>query len=227
MKKNSILPEWFDYKKYKRAESFDCVDWWENVDMRLSLLNHLSNKLKITEEYLSIANSTRNIGAIIYPYNISTEEYKELTQKQILGESNNYNYKNDSNTRHVSFNLSFDDTEISEAFEIYLESQRKNISPIKKRFTTSDFKSWCDSGVLPYLDLKIWSKENKIKMTDYNIAELIFINKPNIDPAAALRQTTKKHLKRIDESGNLLKDQGILERYKAKKREDNLGKSSR
>ena len=85
------------------------------------------------------------------------------------------------------------DEKILEDFATWLKLARDEFGSIKKKaFTEATFSEWCDYGVLPYLDLKIWSKKNCIKLTHYAIGKALYPDDDEScnDPTERVRRTT-------------------------------------
>ena len=92
----------------------------------------------------------------------------------------------------IEINLSLSDKILIEQFEIYLRETRKKrqeiISPnLHKRPSTH---KWFEFGVIPYIDLIIWAKEERIHLPYRIIADAIFPD--NYEKAEeTVRKTTR------------------------------------
>lgn len=79
----------------------------------------------------------------------------------------------------VLIDLTLPDTLLIKHFKTYLKIRRmeKKIETIPpKRFSQNDIENWKKSGVLPYLDLKIWELIENISIPNRIIADAIFLN---------------------------------------------------
>lgn len=85
------------------------------------------------------------------------------------------------------------DSVIIEAFKIWLKEHRTKNTSGKSKRNKPDYKSWTEYGILPYLDLHIWSFENNIEISDEVIAEAITPNRSVED----FYKTTKSHAKAL------------------------------
>lgn len=90
----------------------------------------------------------------------------------------------------VLVNLNASDHEIKESFETWLKEARasQQTGSKSRKLSCSDLAEY---GVLPYLDLKIWSLETSIRISDQIMAEAVTPGRSTDD----LRKTTKKYAK--------------------------------
>lgn len=100
----------------------------------------------------------------------------------------------------VKVDLSVPDKILIEQFSDYLRQVRKTNPDIKpaKPYKAPEYKKWIEYGVLPYLDLKMWEKENNTSIPYRVMADAIF-------PAGSMgeemiRKTTKKMADQVMEA---------------------------
>jgi len=93
----------------------------------------------------------------------------------------------------VNINLFATDEQIKQDFTDWLENSRRmtDIKPQKKLFSQVDFDYWIEYGVIQYLDLVLIAKIEGKKITQNQLARLIFPNEYNIDIVERLRKVTK------------------------------------
>jgi hypothetical protein len=98
------------------------------------------------------------------------------------------NWPADSKT--VMVNLALPDRVLLDHFKHFLQSERKKAAPgsAAKRYRESTFVDWIDFGVLPYLDLIIWSEENEIHIPNRVLADAIFSE--GVGGEEVIRKTT-------------------------------------
>lgn len=73
-------------------------------------------------------------------------------------------------------------------FEEWLDSEREKIG-MDGKYTNSDFKCWINSCVLPYLDLKIWSRLNNVSIPDNQMGKILFPDESDKDLDELAKQT--------------------------------------
>lgn len=98
---------------------------------------------------------------------------------------------------HVVVDLTATDKQIIDDFKVWLSSYRKKIGyqANKKPFTDKNFKDWASSRVLPYIDLLLVCKADNLKITQKDLAELIFPDEFKADIEERIRRTTKPKAK--------------------------------
>ena len=84
-----------------------------------------------------------------------------------------------------------------ESFERFLTASEKN-SPLKVRRQprANIFLEWCNCGLLPYLDLRIWGMETDTEISNKALASGIFPKNPE-KGEENIRKTTQKHAEDI------------------------------
>lgn len=98
----------------------------------------------------------------------------------------------DSLSGYAVVNLSASDEQIISDFKAWIEHERKKrriICP-KKSFKVNDCNDWADFMVLPYLDLKIWSKYTGKNFTQAVIGYALFPEEI-VDTTEKIRKSTK------------------------------------
>ena len=100
---------------------------------------------------------------------------------------------------HVVIDLSATDEQIMNDFSNWLEYFRKYIDypTQKKLITQSDFDQWIEYRVIPYLDLALIAKLEGKKITQNQIARLIFPDEYEVDIVERLRKVTKPIAQRL------------------------------
>jgi hypothetical protein len=125
--------------------------------------------------------------------NETIDQWRDTFDKEIalqpLGIDNAINAK-------VSINLFATDKQIKKDFSDWLKKTRQltNIKSQKKLFSQVDFDYWIEYGVIQYLDLVLIAKIERKKITQPQLARLIFPNTVDIDIdiTERLRKVTKK-----------------------------------
>lgn len=77
---------------------------------------------------------------------------------------------------------------VLEEFEVWLDSERQKIG-MDGKYTNSDFKCWTNFCVLPYLDLKIWSKLNNVTIPDNQMGKILFPDESGVDLSDRVKET--------------------------------------
>lgn len=94
----------------------------------------------------------------------------------------------------IQINPNFPDKVLQKSLSLFISRQREvegSESPLKDK-RSNTFMEWCDCGLLQYLDLKIWSFQEKTNITNKALAQGIFPN--NYEKGEEnIRTTTKKH----------------------------------
>jgi hypothetical protein len=99
----------------------------------------------------------------------------------------------------VSIDLSLPDEVLIKEFTHYLKVTRKRIGKVSSPFFKNpDFKNWHCSGVLPYLDLKLWEAATgeAIRWPVFVNALSTIMDNP-IGSESAFMKTTKKHADQV------------------------------
>lgn len=100
-------------------------------------------------------------------------------------------YQGDLASPVVQIDLNAPNTVLREAFEEFLKKIRADQSKPSKPL----YYRWAEYGVLPYLDLLIWSRETGNNISQNAMAEFVTPGKANKDGRSVenFRTTTKKH----------------------------------
>ncbi len=100
---------------------------------------------------------------------------------------------------HVVINLSATDEQIKNDFSHWLTHYRKaiNYQHKKKLYTQAAFDYWIQYGVIPYLDLTLIARIEGKKITQNQLARLIFPNEYDVDIIGRLRQVTKPEAEQL------------------------------
>lgn len=94
----------------------------------------------------------------------------------------------------IRVNLSDNDDILIESFKNWLADKRK--SRHSRRFSDTDFLKVKQYKVIPYIDLILWSKITGNKITNKQLAELLFPNNYSMD-AEEMRKKVKKYADRL------------------------------
>jgi len=107
----------------------------------------------------------------------------------------------------AKIDLSASDTTIIDNFEVWLKEIRKTHRHVtisrERKFTDKDCLKWHKAGILPFLDLKIWSEQNSIDITDAVMCDAIFPTDREIVTTETIKKTTLPLAERIW-SGDLI-----------------------
>ncbi len=92
----------------------------------------------------------------------------------------------------VEINLTVPDKILIEQFASYLRNIRKKYPDIKPAnpYKAPEYKKWLEYGLLPYLDLNLWERENNVSIPYRVLADAIFSD-GNMGEEM-IRKTTKK-----------------------------------
>lgn len=137
-----------------------------------------------------------------------------------FNDKENFNYWN---TAHVNINLTASDEQIKNDFNKWLSETRKitKAKNQKKMLKQADFDRWIRFGVIPFIDLSLVSKVEKIKTTNAILAKMIFLDDidPDTDMVERLRKVTKPMSELIMKNGmaNRLSSQLIYEKINGMK----------
>jgi len=146
----------------------------------------LEQNKSIIDQQVKIIQQEKNISAedafddwLFEPYEITEETLPE-------------------NCVYAQVKLHATDEQIKADFADWLAHERaKRAQSLPKRnFNEVDFKGWCDSAVLPYLDLQFWAETEGVRIHQYIMAEAIFPEayavSAEVDPIGKLKTTKKK-----------------------------------
>jgi hypothetical protein len=102
----------------------------------------------------------------------------------------------------VMVNLDLPDSILLDSFKQWLVDARQNIQPeyTDKKYRKPDFVSWAQMGILPWLDLTIWAKQEGVSIPNRVMADAIF--KPGEGGEEAVRKTTAPTALRMIGKGN-------------------------
>ena len=94
---------------------------------------------------------------------------------------------------HVTVDLSAPDEILFEDFKHYVETERARLNwhSRTKRFSPRDFQDWHQNRLLPFLDLTLWARAKEVKLTNADIAEILFPDEYDVDLVSRVRRTVK------------------------------------
>lgn len=188
----SELPAWFDLKKYEFTTNLDSLGWFNQLISRglyFAKVSSTSNdiaaeaKHELTlKKFIPLVRNNPNlcIGydtalwlfALIYD-----DTLQNNTFEQYLGvypvKSKKSSIKSMTDLYYVNHN--FCDEYLIERFKRCLaNTRRKRQSIYSKPYRKSDFQNWVKLGVLPYIDLFVWSREEKRHITHRVLANALY-----------------------------------------------------
>jgi hypothetical protein len=119
---------------------------------------------------------------------------------------------------HVVMDLSAPDEQILSDCRHWLTHFREiiNSKAPKANFTKRDCEDWHESGVLPYLDLTLWTRYEGVHITQNILGEAIFPDESTVDTTNRIRLTTRTKVQKIMKSdviNALMKQAEALENY--------------
>lgn len=77
---------------------------------------------------------------------------------------------------------------VLEEFKEWLDSERQKIG-MDEKYTNSDFECWTKLCVLPYLDLRIWSRLNNVTIPDNQMGKILFPDESDVDLTELAKET--------------------------------------
>ena len=95
---------------------------------------------------------------------------------------------------HTEVNLNYSDDEILSAMKSWLGQMRQKYPTFTQRtrnFSKNEMQRWAEHGVLPYLDLIIWSYQKGVTIRQHTIGNAIFPDEIETDVTEKIRKTTK------------------------------------
>lgn len=95
----------------------------------------------------------------------------EVPLDEVLAQSRHYNLNNFANFR---VDLYADDATLRQDFKAAISAARKRSKQNGPATTDSRLGLWCSNQVLPYADLKLWSKLTGARLTDTDFRNLLF-----------------------------------------------------
>jgi len=105
-------------------------------------------------------------------------------------------YGNPPGVLAVEININYSDEEILSATKSWLKRMRSKYpshTQKTRNFTQNEFKRWANHGILPYLDLVIWSIQRGVTLRQHEIGNAIFPDETatEVDVTEKVRKTTK------------------------------------
>jgi len=179
LKQFSILnySECKDYntKQWAMALSWNINEYTELTHLDLGYLRLMYKRAELPEDKEDISSIMNDIMNWIYNKVPITPIFKDSVYSTKLEDKKYY--------IEMAINLSFTDDILSKRFLSIIREARKarsitpSISSLKKAgkaYTESEMASWHRHGVLPFIDLTIWLKENNMKLSLQEIGVVIF-----------------------------------------------------
>lgn len=119
----------------------------------------------------------------------------------------------------VMVDFSLTDKALLHEFGDYLKNKSERVGAVKSPFfRNSDFGSWYNSGVLPYLDLKLWSDVTgeSLRWSAFANALSQITDKP-IGSESSLQKTTKQYAAKLSDERTLRILQSQIQREQSGK----------
>ena len=100
---------------------------------------------------------------------------------------------NNAGWTHVVVDLAATDDQIIADFRRFLPSYRKllGIQVRAQGVTEKDFATWISAGVIPYIDLQLWSLAENCSITQNILGQAIFPDEYETDTTERIRRTTR------------------------------------
>ena len=135
-------------------------------------------------------------------------------------------YGRNGDIKYLRVDLSLPSALLKRDFAEYIKSQAKDAKELQSPFFQSqDFLVWYDSGVLPYLDLRLWEMElgQTFRWSDFADALNAITNKP-VGSEDACRKAAKSHARKLldERTIRMLKFQAIKEQDGSRKKSGKL-----
>lgn len=106
-------------------------------------------------------------------------------------------FKESNREAHLIVDLNSSDEQILSDFKYMLETYRDQYKKmysklyLKKSFSSNEIKKWFRFGVIPFIDLKLLERYERIHITNHQIGNLIYSNEDGIDFTERVRKVTK------------------------------------
>lgn len=228
---NSLpLSDWFDLRRYARAKDWNLPTWFWAVSSRLAqryLSTGRPDRSQMTGEFfvglavdLSMPTGTRYMpdgslmaatlfldpsfaGRVVVDISNDIDEsayYEDMWR--FWQDGKDYPVRGSSAARFLSVNLAAPNAVLLEQFSTWLMAMRTLQEPRRTRpFSTSDLQAWADSQALAYIDLCLWRDCYGVKLTQPEIASLLFPDDfGRVDAVERVRKVTAKHAKLMTSS---------------------------
>ncbi len=187
----SELPNWFNLAKYEFTKNLDALGWFKQLVIRGL---HFIKAEKINGEVLiepAHAETLKIIIPIIHknPHLLIDDSTAHSLRASIQQDHNSKKLEQSLGVYPVQIkyastktplgvyqvNYNFSDDFLIENFKHCLAVARKKYkSCYRPPYQKSDFKHWVKLGVLPYIDLLMWSVEAKKHITHRVLANALY-----------------------------------------------------
>jgi hypothetical protein len=99
----------------------------------------------------------------------------------------------------VEVDLKATDEQIMSDFRHWLTNYRQVVdTPApQQNFTDKDFSAWFEAGVIPYIDLMLWSLAGNCSITQNVLGQVIFPDEYSADTTERIRRTTRPKAERM------------------------------
>jgi hypothetical protein len=91
------------------------------------------------------------------------------------------------------------DEQILSDIKKFITALRKavNTKTLKNNISSATFKRWAEMRVLPYMDLELWARNEKVNIPEHIYGNLLFPDETNIDVTERIRKTVKPLAKKL------------------------------
>lgn len=174
---NIEKPSWFDLDKYKEFSYTDLDHWKHNFAIRkllLHVLENLDEGESLGSGFQKFAEACRSNGFIkINPTknkssNVNSLSDEDLTDPRVM-------------MRFATININAPKKIIIADFEKWIDEQKKISNLETKIISKSKIDWWIKHKVVPYLDLLIWEKQEKIKIPQNVLGDWLFPDEVDLD----------------------------------------------
>lgn len=170
---------------------YDAFDIYENI----RLDTELRNKMALVE-YQEIFHHERT-----EPLRKGEEKLKNWYLKTSRATSYDDTVDDGLNfQRHLTIDLGALDSTIIDAFKDWLKTTRKENdlygSQLPEKISSKQVEKWINSAILPYLDILIYQKIERIELPLHVIGNAIFDDSASFDTTEAVRKTTRPNAKK-------------------------------
>jgi hypothetical protein len=177
-----------------------------NQHPRYSLGVHLSTVRNLYTAENAIEPEKREYARAFFASHFDSDWTKPLTHKHVdwIDEPINAISISDSFKVIASVNMLLPDNVLIEQFKNMLQEQRdatKATGLSIQNYRKPDFTNWINFGLLPYLDLQIWEREENVSIPNRVMADAIFL--PGEGGEEVVRKTTEKLAKELLSLRNL------------------------
>jgi len=183
----SELPDWFNLAKYEFTKNLDALGWFKQLVTRGAQFIKAG---KISSDIVIDPAHKKIISIIRINPNVTIDNDTAFSMYDPIRENNGYQ-KLEKNfgvypvkIKSASTKLPFDIYQVDYNFtdEFLIESFKRCLTTARKKHKSSyhapyrkaDFMAWTKLGILPYIDLLMWSMEEKKHITHRVLASALY-----------------------------------------------------